>query len=628
MRSSIILVLLISLLTNSLAAKKNDILITIGDQKISKAEFEHIYKKNNQVLVNESDKKTPKEYARMYIDFKLKVIEAIASGMDTTGSFREELEGYRNQLAAPYLTDMQYDRELVEELYERMKLELNASHILFRLPPEATAKQEEFVLEKANRVRQEIRNGLEFNEAALKYSEDPSVKTNNGNLGYFSAFQMVAPFENAAFKTEVGQISEPVRTKFGYHLIRVHDIRENRGEIKVAHIMKMFPRHGTIDKIELKAEIDSIYQKLIRGVPFEELVERHSDDKRSVANKGELPWFSSGGMIPELAEPAFKLKNDGDISTPVETPFGFHIIRRIDHKPVPSFEEIRPEIETRLKKDPERSLSTTKVFVEKLKEAYGYQEEEENVNQLASLSNFDSNDNNLKLFTFADKKFFLNDFKSYLIANNKKSNFDEYFKDWCIHEIIEYENAILEEKYPEFKYLMQEYHDGILFFNIMEEMVWKKASEDSVGLQKFYESNRKKHKWGERFSGLIIKCETTEVRNLAEQYFSEGIPCEEVQEIINTDKELIKIERGAWEPGTNPIVDYYVWNKKLDSTFDPELTFVRGKIIKPQPKSLDEGKGLFISEYQDHLEKKWVKSLRRKYKIKTNRRLLKKIAHV
>ena len=245
------------------SGQKEEILLTIGDTKISKAEFERIYKKNNDNLYNDSDRKTPKEYLELFINYKLKVIEATRLKMDTNKVFRDELAGYRAELAAPYLTDIKYNEEQVEKLYERMTKEINASHILLRINQGATSQEARAVLDKIQKIREEILAGKDFNKAAEEYSEDPSAKMNGGNLGYFTAFQMVGPFEDAAFNLKAGEVSQPVRTSFGYHLIKVHDIRENQGELKVAHIMKMFPQGvKAAGKKKLKAEIDSIYNML------------------------------------------------------------------------------------------------------------------------------------------------------------------------------------------------------------------------------------------------------------------------------------------------------------------------------------------------------------------------------
>ncbi|MCA1758328.1 MAG: peptidylprolyl isomerase, partial [Bacteroidales bacterium] len=392
---------------NLVKAQKNDVLITIDKTEITRQEFERIYRKNNQNLLEQSDIKSPKDYLDMYINFKLKVVEAMDLKMDTSKAFLDELAGYRKELAAPYLTDMQYDEKLIKELYQRMKTEVNASHILLRLPENATPEQEQSVLAKINIIREEILNGRDFNDAAAEYSEDPSAKNNGGNLGYFTAFQMVTPFENAAFTTPAGEISKPFRSSFGFHLLEVHDVRENQGEIQVAHIMKMFPQgEPHFDKNQLKTEIDSIYREILNGADFAEMAKKHSDDKRSAAQGGEMPWFSAGRMIPEFSEPAFALKNIGDISKPVETAFGFHIIKKTGQKPVPPLEEVRADIEARIKRDPERSNSTRKVFIEKLKNEYGFQEVSENITKINSLNVNENGQENLNLFTFGGNNYY------------------------------------------------------------------------------------------------------------------------------------------------------------------------------------------------------------------------------
>ena len=395
-------------------SQADETLITIGDTKVSKGEFERIYQKNNNNLYNEKDKKTPEEYLELFIDFKLKVIEAEQLKMDTNSVFRNELAGYREELAAPYLTDVKYNEEMVRDLYERTTKEVNASHILVMVPKNSTPEVEDEKLKRIEEIRKEIVAGKDFNEAAVEYSEDPSAKNNKGSLGYFTAFQMVVPFENAAFTTPVGEISAPVRSAYGYHILKVHDVRANQGEILVAHIMKMFPQNVTPEiKSNLKAQIDSIYAELKNGADFAELARTKSDDKRSAQQGGEMPWFSSGRMIPEFANPAFALKNTGDISEPIETAFGYHIIKKLNTKPVPGFEESKAMLEDRIKQDPERSITSKQVFVDKLKQEYNYSE---NTEGKAKLRNINTNDtieySNFEIFRIDNKSYSYEQFRA------------------------------------------------------------------------------------------------------------------------------------------------------------------------------------------------------------------------
>ncbi|MFA5534892.1 MAG: peptidylprolyl isomerase [Mariniphaga sp.] len=617
-------------LTTPLFAQNNDILVTIGQTEINLEEFERIYRKNNQNLLDETEVKSPEDYLDLFIRFKLKVEEALALKMDTIQSFRDELASYRKQLAAPYLTDMKYDEALIHDLYQRMTKEVNASHILFRVHDNAGTDEKMEVYQKALQVKKEIEEGKLFITAALEYSEDPSTQQNQGNLGYFTAFQMVAPFENAAFNTPVGKISEPIRTSFGYHLIQVHDLRENRGEIKVAHIMKMFPQDvENFDKNRIKTEIDSIYLKLKQGADFAEMAKKYSDDKQSAVQGGEMPWFAAGNMIPEFAEPAFNLKNVGDISEPVETMFGYHIIKKISQRPVPPLTEVREEIENRIKRDAERSTSTKKAFIEKLKKEYHYTEYKDNLSKIGTLNINSDTKADYPLFTFNNKEYPLTRFKSYLQKQNiETGTYTQFFEEWSDEEIIAYEDSQLEEKHPDFRYLMQEYHDGLLLFNIMEEKIWSFAVEDSTGLEKFYAKNNKTFHWEERFNGVIINCKDSITRIDANNYISAGMNLDEIDQMVNQEENKIQFEHGSWEKGDNKIVDYYIWNEPEPADFNPNLTFVKGNVIPPEPKTLDEARGLYISEYQDFLEKKWLKSLKKKYKVKVNKKLLKLVSDV
>jgi len=612
-------------------AQDEETLLTIGNTTVSKAEYERIYRKNNNNLYNSEDKKSPQEYLELYINFKLKVLEAEALKMDTNSVFINELNGYRKELAAPYLTDVEFNEQMVRELYDRMTKEVNASHILLRVDKNAAEETEQKVLNKINEIRKEIIKGKDFGEAAVQYSEDPSAKVNKGNLNYFSAFQMVAPFENAAFNTPIGEISEPVRSSFGYHLLKVHDIRQNRGEIKVAHIMKAFPKDATPEvKEKLKKEIYDIYIELQNGANFAELAKIKSDDKNSAAKGGEMQWFTAGRLVKEFSEPAFALKNNGDYTPPVRTAYGYHIIKKLDHREVPSFEKSKQEIENRIKNDPARSITSKTAFIDKLKLEYNYSE---NIQGIASIkgksleSEFETND--FEIFRIDNKIYSLNEFKRYIQKEKiTKGTYSSNFNKWVEFEITKLEDSKLEEKYPEFRYLMQEYHDGILLFNISEEKIWNYAVEDSAGLESFYQKNKKKHLWEERFKGRIIRCNNQVTREEADKLLATEIPTTEILDRLNTEEERILIEEGVWEKGSNPIVDYYVWEGTEPEEFDSELIFIRGNLVEPEPKTLQEARGLYISDYQNYLEKMWLKQLRKKYKVRVNKKLLKTIESV
>ncbi len=612
-------------------AQNNETLITIGNKKISKSEFERIYKKNNSNLYDDSDKKTPEEYVDLFINFKLKVMEAENLKMDTSAAFINELAGYRKELAAPYLTDVKYNEKMVKELYDRMNKEVNASHILITVPKNATPEQEEEALKKIKKIRKEILAGKDFSEAAVEYSNDPSAKKNKGVLGYFTAFQMVAPFENAAFTTPVGKISEPVRTSYGFHLIKVNDIRKNQGELLVAHIMKIFPKNMSPEvKAKKRAEIDKIYKKLLDGADFAELAKTESEDKRSAKQGGKMPWFKSGQIIREFSEPAFALKNIGDFTKPIETKFGFHIIKKLNQRGVPPFEKAKADIEARIKRDPARSITSKTAFVNKLKDEYNYSENSDGIAILKKKKIGDRFENvDFELFTLDGKTYKFDKLRVFVAKHNIKSGtYFNSFNNWVIDEITNLENSKLEEKYPEFKYMMQEYHDGILLFNISEEKIWNKAVEDTVGLEEFYAKDKKRYMWKEHFKGEILTCNDSTVREEADKYYSSGMTTEEVNQVLNEKKKVFTVTSGIWEEGSNPIIDFYVWGKSKPEDLNETLTFIRGEKLPPEPKTLDEARGLYISDYQNELEKEWIKELREKYPVKVDKKLLKTVKGV
>ncbi|MFV0267945.1 MAG: peptidylprolyl isomerase [Draconibacterium sp.] len=573
----IVLCLLILSAAFQLQAQDDQTLLTIDGKPLGKAEFEYIYQKNNTNVYADSEKKTPEEYLPLYIDFKLKVTEAERLKMDTSRAFINELAGYRKEIAAHYLTDINFEEKLVHEMYRRMTQEADASHILLRVAENASPEQEQKALEKISTVRQEILSGKDFDEAAVEYSEDPSAKDNKGNLGYFSAFTMVYPFENAAYSTPVGEISEPVRSQFGYHLVKVNDIRPNKGEILVAHIMKSVPADASEEKRNaLKAQIDSIYVQLKNGADFAELAQKESNDRRTAVKGGEMPRFSRGRIIAQFANPAFDLKNIGDISDPIETPFGYHIIKKLDQFPVAPFEEIKKEIETRISRDRERRTSSEKVFVEKLKKDYNFSENNSSKQSLTGKS-VGSEDlpAGLVLFSIDQRNYTTKDLQKWLSEQKINSGLLlSYYNEWVDAEIIALEDSKLEDKYPDFRYLIQEYHDGILLFNISQEKIWNFASEDSTGLQQFYGQLKDKQMWKERFKGSIITCKSEEVREQADNLLGAGLSVEEVAEHLNTNGEVFTFETGAWEEGSNPVVDYYVWNGSEPENFNSLTTFI------------------------------------------------------
>ena len=638
-----------TLITITLSAQKKDqTIMTIGDHVVTKNEFTANYQKNNTNVLDEKDKKKPVEYLELYINFKLKVLEAQNLGYDTVKSFIEELKGYRKELANPYLTDVSFNEEMVQTAYHRTKNERKASHLLILVTPEALPADTLVAWNKINELRKQIIAGADFNEIATKYSEDPSAKQNGGLLGYFSAFQMVFPFEDTAYRTPVGQVSEIIRTRFGYHLIKVIDERLTPGEIKVAHIMKMFPQQASEETIaRLKLQTDSIYLKAINGADFSELAKTNSDDKQSAVEGGAMNWFTPTNIVPTFAEAAFALKNDGDISPVTRTPYGWHIIKRLELRTTQPLEKMRADLETKIKQNPAISKYSDESFDRKLRADYQLKIDENNLTKLIAvvadtvqrkdLPNSTSTLNNSTLFQFAKQTFTIGQFTNYLQTEKfsaSTANPDQELKTllnkFIYQQLIAYEDSQLERKYPEFGRIINEYHDGILLFNISKDKIWDVASTDSIRLQKFYDGTNKKYYYGDRYKGWIIQAKDNETRTKIETLLDQKESDKhELTDVFNTKTENnIQITDVAVEKGENPTVDYFIWNGPKPAGFDETTTFVHGKIVQNEQKTLKEAWGLYSSDFQEQVEKEWIDSLKKKYPVKINKKVLNKIPTV
>ncbi|MGB3946622.1 MAG: peptidylprolyl isomerase, partial [Bacteroidia bacterium] len=354
---------------------KDAVLMTIGQNKVTVAEFESVYKKNNTKDVA-NDAKSLNDYVDLFVNFKLKVKEAEELKLDTAKAFKDELAGYRKQLAQPYLTDKDVNEKLLQETYSRLQEDVHASHILVKVAETALPKDTLEAYNKIMKIRARVLKGEDFNKVASEkgISDDPSAKDNGGDLGYFTALQMVYTFETAAYTTKVGDVSMPVRTRYGYHIIKVHDKRKAQGEVLVAHIMVKTPPNMTKeDSTNAVTKINEIHSKLKAGAKFEELATQFSDDKTSAKKGGELMWFGTSKMPIEFEKASFALKNKGDFSNPTKTKYGWHVIKLIDRRGLATFDAMKNELKDKVTKD-SRSQAGRASLIAKIKAEYKFKE--------------------------------------------------------------------------------------------------------------------------------------------------------------------------------------------------------------------------------------------------------------
>lgn len=634
-----------------------DVLMTIAGKKIYVKDFMAIYQKNN-VKGETIDKKSLDEYLDLFINFKLKVKQAEDMGLDTVASFVNELSGYREQLAQPYLTDAPTMDRLVAEAWERGKIDLRASHIYFRLKADASPEDTLAAYTKAMKVRERIMNGESFGKLAVEFSEDPSakdreanqqhpfIKGNHGDLGYFTVFDMVYPFESGAYNLQENQVTMPIRSEHGYHLIKVTLRRPAMGKVTVAHIFLSIPKSATPDdSLRIHQRIDSIYAKLTSGTTWDELVKAYSDDKGSAAKGGVLPKFGVNRMVPEFIDAIADLKNPGDYSKPILTAYGWHIVKLDGRDATGTFEESSAELKKRIKNDSRYQL-VKNATLQRIRNEYGVTEFPEAKAEFYTVVTdsifFGKWDINLAkglnkpLFKIGNMTFVQTDFAKSLAAKQRKRDkesiktyVDKMYKEYMDESLLKWENAHLEYKYPEFKALMTEYRDGILLFDLTDQKVWSKAVKDTTGLKEYYSKHKSNYMWDTRVDASIYTCKDPKAVQRVKNFIQSGLADKDILHEVNTDSaNILVIESAKYLKMENKIIDTIAWTPGLSKDFniDGAIVFVNiRKVLKPEPKALNEAKGLITADYQNALEQEWIKSLRITYPVVVNKTVLAKI---
>ena len=629
--------LLLLLLTLNLNSFSQEVLLNIEDEKITLDEFSHIFNKNND---NEKiDKEYLDEYIELFINFKLKVKEAKNLGFDTVSTFIDELNGYRKQLARPYLRDDNFNDDLFDEALDRIQYDINASHILININEENNDE----ALNKINDIRRDIINGnISFEESAIKYSDDKSAVENKGNLGYFTAFMMVYDFETAAYTTGINDISKPVKTKYGYHLIKINDKRKAVGERKVAHIMFKTGKNAKPDKInDAQNKINKTYDLLKDGEQFAEVAERFSEDRSTAVKGGVLPPFGVGKMVSEFEKQSFKLNNLGDFSEPFRTDFGWHIVMLLEDFPVVLNDDLYLKVKTGIERD-SRSKLSIEFMAKKLKDQYKLKVFKENFNSLRRAAVKDVKkttwdgknalDLDNPLFKIESMIFYQNDFTDFILKNQKNNNnFDDLYLDFLDKSLFVYEESQLENKYTDFKVLLNEYREGILLFDLTNKNVWKKAVEDSLGLIKYFSDNSDNYKWEKRLSASIYTCidlsTAKKVKGLLYRLNRGSIENSAILEKINQDSPLnLSIESHNFLSGENKFIDMIDWKKGISKDIvadDGSYVIINVNEVLPEGNmTLNAVKGKVISDYQKFLDDQWILYLRDKYQYTLNKDLL------
>ncbi|MCW3083809.1 MAG: PpiC-type peptidyl-prolyl cis-trans isomerase [Bacteroidetes bacterium] len=632
--------------TTVFAQTNNDaVLMTVGNSKVTVSEFENVYHKNNNKETT-ADAKSLNDYVDLFVNFKLKVKEAEEMGLDTAKSFKDELAGYRKQLAQPYLTDKDVNEKLLQETYNRMQEDVHAEHILVKVSESALPKDTLIAYNKIMEYRKRILKGEDFATVARQSAKDgdPSAKDNGGDLGFFPAMQMVYPFETMAYNTKIGDVSMPVRTRFGYHIIKVIARRKAPGEVLAAHIMvKTTPNMTAEDSINAYMRITEIFNKLKAGAKFEDLAMQYSDDKASAKKGGELPWFGTYKMPAEFEKAAFALQNKGDYSEPFKTKYGWHIVKLVDKRGLASFEDMKNDLKQKVGKD-SRSQVGRSSLIAKIKTEYKFKENlklRDEFYKVVDTTLFDgrwdgakADKMNKPMFNFNDKVYTQADFASFIKSHQSKRPkadlemvVNQFYKQFVDEAAIAYEESRLDQKYPEFKALMQEYRDGILLFELTDEKVWSKAVKDTTGSKDFYEKNKMNYMWDERADAVIYTCADDKIAAQVRALMKKKKSDKDILAEVNKTSQLnLQIESRLFNKGENEFLDKN-WTPGTSANIASEkdkktVIVVVNKLLKPEPKSYQDSKGMVTADYQNYLEKEWLKALKQKYPVTIDKNVL------
>jgi peptidyl-prolyl cis-trans isomerase SurA len=632
------LFLVFSIATNAQKNQK-DVLFTIDDKPYYTDEFIKVYNKNLELVKDESQKDLS-QYLELFVGYKLKVNKANKIGLQNSVQYQNELKSYRNQLSKNYTSDSKVTTALVNEGYERLKKEINAAHILIMVDENAAPADTLVAYKKTLAVRERALKGEDFGKLALELSEDPSAKENNGDLGFFTSFRMVYAFESAAYKTPVGAISMPVRTRFGYHLIKVKEVRDNRGEVSVAHIMIMNAKEGEAAE-KPETTIEELYKKIQQGEKFEEVAKQFSEDKSSASKGGVLNRFGSGQLSSEEFESvAFSLTKDNPISKPFKSQFGWHIVKLIEKFPLKSYEESRTELENKIAKD-DRSRLITNSLTEKLRKKYVIKRDNKVYTTIEKLVNNDFYDAkwtlpedikkyDTRLFSIENKIISGTNFINF-INEQQKSGYgtkpiqklvESLYNKFVDDQINIYYNDNLEGEFPEFASVMEEYRDGLLLFDLMEKEIWQRSKSDTLGLRTFHSVNKNKYLWKNRVKIIVASSTNIDVMKKALTMIKKDVLPQTIKEKLNTKEVVnIMIVEGTFEEGADAIPKGTKFEKGISEiTKQGEYYFVTKVLetIPSEPKSFEDSRGRIVNDYQQYLEQNWVSELKKEFQVKIN----------
>ena len=621
-----------------------DYLLKIDGETSDREEFLYILNKNRQKDAAPISRTEFEENFELFVDYKLKVKYAMDLGMHKTKAFSDEFSAFKDQLKKPYLLENSLTEGELRKAYSRMQEIVKASHILFQFPQNASKEDSIAVFKMAEKIKAEAEAGEDFHQLAVQHSDDPSASSNKGSLGYFTALQMVLPFEEAAYNLKVGEISSPIISDFGYHIIKLEDRRPNPGQLHVSHLL--IRSAGAEEDQMAFNKINQIHQNLIENPSqWLELVKTYSEDPGSKANKGMIPWFGVGSIVPEFEHAAFSLSKKGDFSAPVKTEYGYHIIRLEGAKPVPPFNEVLPTIKSNILRDSRSNLIKDQVLAMQ-KAKFKVTENSQLINSLKNAFSSSSGRPVAQLYIKLEglsnkgdklivrsewKDATIQDFIAYLKKEGPSVNtllnasFDEVYGDYLENLLATWEEEHLYQNNKDYRQLVNEYKNGMLLFELMNNEVWQKALEDSTGQRNYFQNNTDNYMWSKRVKALIVKAIKSQNISKVESWLStktltDSLSTELKNRFLEKNTLLFTVEQKTFEVDNNELLSELDLNQTYHKLHQNEETvlIVLGETLPARQKKYEETRGRLIQDYQQYLETKLITELKQKYTIQVN----------
>ena len=609
------------LLTGRLAQAQdaNQPLLVVGSDTTTAGEFLYSYRKNYEARIG-GDSLSLRAFLESYVVYRLKVADGKRMQLDTIRQYREEYMQYRNSQLATLILDSATVEEGYRAAYARMQREVDASHILVAVTPE---RDDKAALDKAQKLRKKLMTGEDFASLARQESDDPTAQQNGGRLGFFSAFTMVAPFEVAAFSTALGEVSEPVRSQFGYHLIKVHAVRPSKGRMQVGHVLVRMPGGVTLaQRDSVKATIDRAYAETKAGVPFDTIMRRYSPSLYASSAGGRYPWVSAGTAPTWFYEKVFSLEHDGDVSAPFGSPLGWHMVKRIAHETVPPYKDAREELRTLMRRSGQ-AVDDDAAFVKAARGLVGAQVHDSVVVAFEQWLAGSTPEESLPRSLAAQS----------LDEVNGQQLMVEEFNHWATAQGIDFRGAQrggVRQLLEQYAYLIQEFHDGLLLFDVSDRKVWAADLTTEEALQAYYNAHRKELLFDtcytvEEYSALdskFLEAMAKKFRGEAKLRLSnrimkkQGVARREMR--LGRDHPLMYGYEANGEAQARHTGRTETWRKKclgpVSRNGGSKLYRVAG-VATSVPMSYEESKPKIRMRLQDDREHAWVEGLRKEFHV-------------